>query len=634
MSGFSRARLDRETDNSLIPGAGNPKLSSRRNFGVILMSFKRFFLISAVLATFLGGSGLGMAQPTLSVSPSVISNTYPGFITLSITGVTNGEKVTVQKWLDQNGNGLIDPGETMIDAFKIADGSAMVISGITNLNAPFDSNPAAGAITTTLNCPAALLLDNMVGHFVYRVISSGGSATAMFTVTNAILGQSVSGIIYSNDGVTPLPYAIVVAEDQQANNPAGAVVADGTGHYFLEVNPSSYNLMAARPNYYFNQKLAPSVLLTNGMSATNNLTLTNGTVTISGSVYDAGNSSGIGGLLMQVQSGKQLFAVTFTDTNGNYTAAVSPSTWAIQPVKQRLARRAYVVPQATFQVDATGGSVSNANIALPKGNALFYGRITDNSNVPFANIEIDGSTGNGSTSNSYDAKGYSDANGNYTVAVLGGGTNWSDSANDGKNTAIANYILNVSTNPVFAVNQVVLQNFVALPATATISGHVQDNSGTNVVGVGLNATAVIGGYGYQSEDATTDNSGNYSLAVAAGTWDVEFFTGDFSDSLGNHGYADLFTPHYVPVPPTNATLNITVYPIGTPQISGPGRFSPTQFGFSVSGAVGVNYTVQVSTNLAATNWANVTTFQLTSNYFPIVDSQATNSSRFYRVLKN
>jgi len=34
--------------------------------------------------------------------------------------------------------------------------------------------------------------------------------TTLFTVTNAALAQSVSGIVYSN-GLTPLPYAVVVA---------------------------------------------------------------------------------------------------------------------------------------------------------------------------------------------------------------------------------------------------------------------------------------------------------------------------------------------------------------------------------------------------------------------------------------
>src|SRR2546421_36084 len=84
---------------------------------------------------------------TLSVTPSVISNTYPGVITLNIGGLTNHETVSVQKWLDLNANGSIDAGEPMVDAFKISDGGAMIISGLTNLNVPFDSNSATNTIT-------------------------------------------------------------------------------------------------------------------------------------------------------------------------------------------------------------------------------------------------------------------------------------------------------------------------------------------------------------------------------------------------------------------------------------------------------------------------------------------------------
>ena len=44
--------------------------------------------------------------------------------------------------------------------------------------------------------------------------------------------------------------------------------------------------------------------------------------------------------------------------------------------------------------------------------------------------------------------------------------------------------------------------------------------------------------------------------------------------------------------------------------------------------------VQVATNLAATNGVNLQNFQLQSNYFPIVDNQAPNRPRFYRIRKN
>jgi hypothetical protein len=584
------------------------------------------------LSIFTVGLALHVNAVTLTVTPSVISNNYAGDITLNITGLTNTEQVQVQRWFDGNANGAIDAGEQMMDSFNIADGGAMLISGVTNLNVPFDSNPATGAITTTVNFAGNMAIENMVGHFVYAVVSPGGRfapVTATFTVTNAALNQSISGTIYSN-GV-PSPYAVVVAQDLQAQNPVGSALADASGHYVLALPAGNYGLIGGAQNCYFDQNTAPSFTLTNGISSTNDLfSIGGGTNTISGSVYDAANSNAIGGLLVTLQSGS-LFEVAFTDTNGNYSAAVSPAFWKIQPTKERLARRAYVLPETTFQVDATGGSVTNANIALPKGNALFYGRVTDNSNNPFANVEVDGST-----VNTYGAKGYSDLNGYYSAAVLGDLTNyWNCNVNNGKNTAIANYIINTFNSITNAPNQVTLQNFIALPATATISGRVQSNSGTNIVGVSLQAFALIGGNNYSTLDASTDGSGNYSLAVANGRWDVEFLAGGHdSGNLNVQGYEDLNPPHFVNVPPTNAVLNLTVYPIGTPVISSPQRYSSTQFGFVINGATNVNYTVQVSTNLASTNWVNLFSFTPTNNAFPVVDMNATNSPRFYRVQKN
>ena len=363
---------------------------------------------------------------------------------------------------------------------------------------------------------------------------------------------------------------------------------------------------------------------------TNNLFLTNGAVTISGSVYDAANSNGIGGLMLTLQSG-DLLAVAFTDTNGNYSAAVTPAFWTIQPLDSRLARRAYVLPQTTFQVDTTGGNVTNANIALPRGNALFYGRITDNFNAPFANVEITGYSGN-----TYDSSGYSDQNGYYAVAILGDLTNyWSCNVYSGKDTALVNYVVNSGVTTTNSPNQTTLDDFAALPVTAQISGHVQDNSGNAVAGVGLNANSTINGNYYHSLDGTTDDSGNYSLAVASGQWSVEFITGNSSDSLETHGFVDITAPHVVAIPPTNAVLNITVYPPGTPFITSPQRFGTMQFGFLVNGATNVSYTVQVSTNLASTNWTPLFSLTLTTNTFqPVVDYNATNSLRYYRVLKN
>lgn len=588
--------------------------------------------ITAWLAT----SGSALAQQTLTVSPSAVSNTYTGVITLNITGLTNGEQVIVQRWIDLNGNGAIDAGEPMMDAFRITDNDHVsnVIGGVTNVNLPADANPTNGVITTSLNFTGFHDIENLTGHFIYQVVSPSSRfapVTAAFVVTNAALPQSISGTIYG-PGNVPLSYGVAVVQDQAANNPVGGAVADVNGNFLVTVPPGNYGLVAAFPNYFYDQSTAPSVIITSGVSSSNNLYVTNGMVSISGNVYNAANSNSIGGLLLQLDSGS-LFAIAFTDTNGNYNAAVSPSVWKIQPTKERMARRAYVLPQAKFQVDTTTNSVVNANIALPKGNALFYGRITDASNVPFPNAEVSAGANNG---NDYSCKGYTDTNGNYAVAVLGL-TNelWNAGVNSGAGTPLANYVLNQFGQYTLGTNQTVQLNFVALPATSQIHGRVTDNFGNPVSGLALSANANISGNNYGTLDGNTDNSGNYSLAVANGTWSVQFITGGgSSDNIDERGYEDLLAPHNVTIPPTNVTLNLTIYPIGTPFITQFQRVSSSQVNFNVNGASNVNYTVQFSTNLAATNWSTLESFQLTTNPFPVADMHATNSLRFYRVQKN
>ena len=588
----------------------------------------KMFLAVAVFALLPLAGNLSAA--TLAVSPAATSNTYTGNITLNIGGLANGETVVVQKWLDNNANDAVDPGEVLMDTFSITDGGAMIINGITNISVPFDRNPVTGAITTTLNFSPPLTVENIVGHHLYRVVSPGGNfapVTATLIVTNAATAQTLSGIVYSN-GVA-LPYALVVGLPQ--NGYAGAAVADASGHYSLNLNPGTYNVIATAPNCYFDESSAPTVELTNGVLATNDLNLTGGTVTVAGSVYDSANSNGIAGLMIQLQSGSQL-ELAFTDTNGNFSAAVTADFWKIKLTKERLSRRAYVAPQKALQVDASAGNVSNANVAVFKGTALFYGRITDNSGTPLVNIRIDSGDG---TNNLYASVGYSDTNGYYAVAALGNvSSDWNCSANDSDNPILDTFIVNSPNDTNITVGQTILQNFLVLPVTAHIHGQVTDDFGNPIVGVDLYAGSFIGGNSYVSQSANTDDNGNYSLGVASGTWGVNFSEGGNS-GLDTAGYVDFYQPHLVDVPPLDILLNLTVVQTGTPFISDPVRLSATQFRFNIQGAADNSYEVQATTNLLDSNgWFPLFDLTLTNTVVPITDPHATNSVRYYRIQQN
>ena len=584
------------------------------------------------------------AAVSLTVTPSAVGNSYSGSITLNITGLTNGESVKVQTYLDLNSNGVVDAGEPLIDVFNLTDGGVSTIGGVTNISVPFDSNSTTGAITTTLSF--APTLENVVGQKIYRVVSNPTGAftpvTATLSVTNTALAQSVSGTVYSN-GTAPLANAVVVALTATNTSYVAATVANASGNYFLTLPTGSYVLMPALPGYFADQSLLPLVTLTNGASATNNLSLTNGPVSISGQVVDAGNSNVVGGVFLQAQA-NSYFAITFTDTNGDYTLGVTSNNWKIDASPERLSRRGYVTPQGyALKVNATLGDVTNANFGLYKGNALFYGQLTV-TNTPVANVVVQDNDSDAL----FSGKSYTDANGNYAVVALVDtnvlGTNdygWSSTADlsdGGSGPTLLNFIFNQASGTQglgvpLTNGEAYLNNLVGLPIDATISGHLVNNQGTPLSGVSVGASASIHGLQYVTTFVETDANGDYSVGAADGQWYVSA-NNTGSGGLSSYGDYDPQQLHWATIPPTNPVVNITAYPIGTPFLSEAEKISSTQFGFNLIGSAGYNYTIQASTSLASSNWFNIITItNFSGSELFINDYQATNSARFYRVFQ-
>ena len=81
------------------------------------------------------------------------------------------------------------------------------------------------------------------------------------------------------------------------------------------------------------------------------------------------------------------------------------------------------------------------------------------------------------------------------------------------------------------------------------------------------------------------------------------------------------------------TRALTLITNPKPQLGSAARLSSTQFQLLLSGVAGQNYTLQMTTNLGATNWASLfTTNSATTNAFMLVDPNATNQQRYYRIL--
>ena len=95
-----------------------------------------YVCLSAAFALFAGHNA--RAAVAFTITPSTVSNTYSGTVTLQVTGLTNTETVVVQKYLDLNTNGIIGGADTLVQQFTLQDGVVSVIGGVTNRNVPGD----------------------------------------------------------------------------------------------------------------------------------------------------------------------------------------------------------------------------------------------------------------------------------------------------------------------------------------------------------------------------------------------------------------------------------------------------------------------------------------------------------------
>jgi plastocyanin len=83
---------------------------------------------------------------------------------------------------------------------------------------------------------------------------------------------------------------------------------------------------------------------------------------------------------------------------------------------------------------------------------------------------------------------------------------------------------------------------------------------------------------------------------------------------------------------TNAVAISVVTPVPL-TLGAATQLSATSFQFNYSANVGLSYVVQQSTNLASPNWTDISTNKAASNPVIFVDSNATASPGFYRVIR-
>ena len=475
---------------------------------------REWFLV--LLCADLFGATVSRAAVSLTLSPSSISNTYSGSISLQITGLTNGETVLLERFIDANANAAIDSGELLVQSFKVTDGQVTAFGGVRDPNIAGDEDGVTNSqISTRFYFSASPEFGRGAGSYVFRASSPStrfSPVTQPFTVTQTAFAQRITGKVTS--GGSPVTNASVallipVGEDIQF---ISATLADGAGNYSLNAATNTYLVLAAKPGYVSDLSVAPFVTLTPSQVLTQNLTMNAPTRTISGKVSDVATSGGVPGMQLFIQSENNALTFAFTDTNGNFTASVGADRWRIDISDFSLSQTGYLHPQNKPRIDTTTGNVAGVDIRLARETALIYGHLKNDTNAPMPGISFSCNDNN----NQYQSNATTDTNGDYVAGVTAG--TWFIGPDD-NNPALAGFLVQ-GTNVAVSAGQAIRVNFTALRSTAHLLGRVTNTNGQPIFDLTILAFTQNGG----SSSATTAADGSFDLGVFGGSWTVQLET--------------------------------------------------------------------------------------------------------------
>lgn len=515
------------------------------------MEWCRVLSLWLLLALLMAGTNAARAVNVVTItnSPSVVSNTFNGVITLQINGLTNGvTNVIVQKYLDVNTNGVIDGNDLLVQQFPLAVGQASQFTNGTTTVTVTNFQPADMTLTTTGQITAPLNFQNggfaqtIAGQYIYRVsspLSQFTASTSLFTVTNMFYSAAVTGEVFNANTLTGISNATVLlfANLNGTLNLQAGTVATTNGTFMLRAPPGFYLLAAAKSNFVASLTATPVSFLANFTNAVN-VPLTPSTTNITGKVVNATNSNIlVPGLAGVAESTNNLLSLYFTDPNGNFVAPVTSNAWVVPVNNFAASFEGYLTPQTNLLLNVSN-KVVNVTNALTAETAIFYGVVTNNTGTPMPGVYL-----TAVDNANHQSWTVTDKQGNYVLPALGGTNLWRilipSTNNPGLSGAFSFSPGYIQTT--INTNQAIQQNFGLNVAPYFITGTLADVDGNPISGVTVLAAAANG---YQAFSTTTAANGTYSLSISPGVWTVGLDT----NSLLNLGLTNF---------PASQTTNLT-----------------------------------------------------------------------------
>jgi len=474
--------------------------------------FARLVVLLLTLAT------SAYAAPVINVSPTAITSIQQTNVQLAVTGVSPGVEIFIEQFVDANRDGSVDSSDTLVRSFFITDGASSTV----NPNIQGDEDGSAnGTITTTINYQSLTDLHS-AGWYLFQATDADGADDATFTITPYVTPQSVSGTITPQSG--SMPGVLVVLLDPVIDVIRASTFADAVGNYQLYAPESGDYFVGAittHSGYYSDFSEFQAVSLAADTNITGiNIVLGAGGNVVSGKIVDENNpANGVNGIQVEFEgedaSGNEVFAVTVTDADGNFSATVPNGDY--EGMVYGANPDAGAVHKGFIAYDEgdefnVSGNVTGIVGEIKPVDRYVSGQVVDSFGIPVPGIIV--GAGNWGDADEFEASAVTDENGNYTLGLVPS-NNWHIEVSWDEDNEI-NYLfigdpvnINTSTDTLTDVN------FEVRRATAWIEGVATLNSGDPVDDEWI--TAELTNWRF-NHGADTTETGFYRMPVFAGEW--------------------------------------------------------------------------------------------------------------------
>ncbi|GEM_PF-823456 len=478
-SELARFKSDGSIDRSLLnggSGANGPveNVVLQPDGGILLAG--HFSLMNGQPRTFL--ARLLPAQklvPSVTLEPSSITNDFSGRVLLKTTGLDWDQELTLETFLDENGNGAIDQGEPLVQFAALKDGAFPNINGARNLNQVGDDDGAInGELTVAFDLARRTEIDAIAGRYLYRLSGPNFDPVVRgFSILPKTYPQSVVGKVTAAEDHSAVAGALAVLFELNGGQLATSSFTDASGNFQLFAPPGPYLTLALRRTYVTELSAAqgaelPIRLLASSQTVTQNFSLIRPPRLISATVLDeeTGRPLPAAEIFAVSEPTNEVIQFTFgiTDAAGKVQMPVSSGQWSFMLQEKLLARLGYLTRSSFPPVDTSTGAVAQVSLSLPPANALIYGKLQTPDGAPVIGMPIQAQDSSIDLSTSTT----SDSTGRFALGVRGG--NWNvrfvSEILDARNYEAEGADLSVTAN------QALEHNFILkpIPVGLTVTG--------------------------------------------------------------------------------------------------------------------------------------------------------------------